>query len=66
MIDKKEYELLWDFLYEHREEIPTPFNDLFYRLRCFAAAAADGINKNAKQSLADLIYAIMLMSEKIQ
>lgn len=66
MIEKKEYEALWSFLYENRNEIPTPFNDLFYRLRCYAAAGADGMNKNARQCLSDGIYAIMLMSEKLQ
>lgn len=66
MIEKKEYEALWNFLYDGRNEIPIPFNDLFYRLRCYAAAAADGMNKNAKENLAEAIYAILYMADKIQ
>lgn len=66
MIEKKEYEALWKFLYENRKEIPTPFNDLFYRLRVYAAAGAEGMDETAKGFLGDLIYSISLIMEKDQ
>ena len=65
MIEKKEYEQLWNFLYENRDKIPVPFNDLFYRLRCYSAAAADGMFKNAKECLGDTLFAVMVLSEKL-
>lgn len=58
MIDKKEYEKLWDILYENKEKIPVPFQDLMYQLRCAAAAALMGANETAKMCLDDARYSI--------
>lgn len=58
MIEKKEYEGLWNVLYENKEAIPVPFQDLMYQLRCAAAAALMGANETAKLCLEDARYSI--------
>lgn len=58
MIEKKEYEGLWNVLYENKEAIPVPFQDLMYQLRCAAAAALMGANETAKLCLEDAKYSI--------
>lgn len=58
MIEKKEYEAMWNILYENRENIPVPFQDLMYQLRCAAAAALMGANETAKLCLGDAKYSI--------